>query len=145
MGYRTADASRVEHFSIIVEVLMGQRVNPSSKLSNEKLQTSHNNVLMVSVKQCHRSVTLKEIGKAAIIAVFIRNFLKENNLMTVKNIFIQVDIYIFKVNNRKTRTRSEICSKITIKMPERRHWRRSGVFIVNFEQRNNGWDNSRSL
>ena len=27
----------------------------------------------------------------------------------------------------------EICSKLTIKMPERRHWRRSGIFIVNFE------------
>ena len=32
-----------------------------------------------------------------------------------------------------TRTRCEICSKLTIKLPERRHWRRSGVFIVNFE------------
>ena len=26
-----------------------------------------------------------------------------------------------------------ICSKLTIKTPERRQWRRSGVFIVNFE------------
>ena len=41
--------------------------------------------------------------------------------------------YLFKVNNRNTRTRCEICSKLTIKTPERRHWRRSGVFIVNFE------------
>ena len=37
-----------------------------------------------------------------------------------------------KVNNRNTRARCEICSKLTIKTPERRH-RRSGVFIVNFE------------
>ena len=42
-------------------------------------------------------------------------------------------IYLFKVNNRNTRTRCEICSKLTINTPERRHWRRSGVFIVNFE------------
>ena len=42
-------------------------------------------------------------------------------------------IYMFKVNNRNTRTRYEICSKLTIKTPERRHWRRSGVFFVNFE------------
>ena len=41
--------------------------------------------------------------------------------------------YMFKVNNRNTRTRCEICSKLTIKTAERRHWRRSGVFIVNFE------------
>ena len=70
-------------------------------------------------------------------------------------------IYLLKVNNRNTRTRCEICSKLTIKTPERRfqcslliplktsenqrfsdifrgikreHWkRRSGVFIVIFE------------
>ena len=41
--------------------------------------------------------------------------------------------YMFKVNNRNTRTRCEICSKLTIKIPERRQWRRSGIFIVNFE------------
>ena len=41
--------------------------------------------------------------------------------------------YMFKVNNRNTRTRCEICSKLTIKTPERWQWRRSGVFIVNFE------------
>ena len=29
--------------------------------------------------------------------------------------------------------RCEICSKLTIKPPKRRHWRRFGVFIVNFE------------
>ena len=40
---------------------------------------------------------------------------------------------LFKVNTRNTRTRCEICSKLTIKVPERRHWRRSGTFIVNFE------------
>ena len=28
----------------------------------------------------------------------------------------------------------EICWKLTIKTLERRHWHRSGVFIVNFEQ-----------
>ena len=28
----------------------------------------------------------------------------------------------------------KICSKLTIKTPERRQWRRSGVFTVNFEQ-----------
>ena len=31
--------------------------------------------------------------------------------------------YMFKVNNRNTRTRCEICSKLTIKIPERCHWR----------------------
>ena len=45
-------------------------------------------------------------------------------------------IYLLKVNNRNTRTRCEICSKLTINTPERRH---SSVSIVNFEQVNAGW------
>ena len=40
--------------------------------------------------------------------------------------------HMFKVNNRN-RTRCELCLKLTIKIPERRHWRPSGVCIVNFE------------
>ena len=40
-----------------------------------------------------------------------------------------VDIYLLKVNNRKARTRCEICSKLTI-----------SVFIVNFEHVIAGWD-----
>ena len=42
-------------------------------------------------------------------------------------------IYMFKVNNRNTRTRCQVCSKLTIKTPEWRQWRRSGFFIVNSE------------
>ena len=40
---------------------------------------------------------------------------------------------MFKVINRNTRTRCEICSKLTVKTQERHQWRRSGVFIVKFE------------
>ena len=39
---------------------------------------------------------------------------------------------MFQVNNIYTRTLCEICSKLTIKTPERRHWRRPDVFIVSF-------------
>ena len=38
-----------------------------------------------------------------------------------------------QVNNRNTTTRCEIYSKLTLKTPERRHWCRSGVFVVSFE------------
>ena len=70
--------------------------------------------------------------------------------------WLPAGINMFKVNNRNTRTICEICSKLTIKTPERRQmellvktvngwksltiykkssiWHRSGVFIVNFEQ-----------
>ena len=37
------------------------------------------------------------------------------------------NIYLFKVNNRSTRKRCEICSKLTI------FWHRSVVFLVNFD------------
>ena len=40
---------------------------------------------------------------------------------------------IFIVNNKNTRTRLEICSKLTIKTPEPRQWHRSGVFTVHSE------------
>ena len=45
---------------------------------------------------------------------------------------------MFKVKNRNIRTRCEICSKLTIKTPERRQAFAS-VFIVNFEQANADW------
>ena len=41
--------------------------------------------------------------------------------------------YMFKVNNRNTTSRCEICSQLTINIPERHQWVHSGVFIVNFE------------
>ena len=42
--------------------------------------------------------------------------------------------YMFKVHSKNSRTKFEICSKLTIKIPERRQWCRSGIFVVNFER-----------
>ena len=39
------------------------------------------------------------------------------------------NMHLFKINNRNTRKRNEICSKLIIKTPKQRHWRRSSVFI----------------
>ena len=47
---------------------------------------------------------------------------------------------MFKVNNRNTRTRSEICSRLTMKTTGRCQWRRSDGFIVKFEQAIAGWE-----
>ena len=49
------------------------------------------------------------------------------------NIGRGIPIYMFKVKNRNTRTWFEICSKLTIKTPERCYWRLSSVFVINFE------------
>ena len=40
------------------------------------------------------------------------------------------NIYLLKVNNRNTRKRCEICSKLAINISERCHWRRSGVLLL---------------
>ena len=61
---------------------------------------------------------------------------------------------MFKVKSKNTRSSCGICSKLTIKTSERRHWRSGAlftvkfeslssllcVFIVNFEQVNGSWD-----
>ena len=49
---------------------------------------------------------------------------------------------MFKVNNRSTRTRCEICSNLTIKTPERRQYFTtcSSVSIINFEHVIAGWE-----
>ena len=46
---------------------------------------------------------------------------------------IPADNYMFKAYNRNTRTKCEIYSKLTKKIPVRRHWRRSGIIIFSFE------------
>ena len=51
---------------------------------------------------------------------------------------LPVGNYLFKVENRNTRTRSEICSKLTIKISERR----SSESIAIFEQVNADWAKS---
>ena len=38
-----------------------------------------------------------------------------------------------------------MCGKLTIKTPEQYHWRGSVVFVVNFEQVNADWENTRDV
>ena len=51
----------------------------------------------------------------------------------VRNKKYPANIYFLKFNNRNTRKRCKVCSELTMKIPERCQWRRSGDFIVNFE------------
>ena len=72
---------------------------------------------------CYLSKIVKNFG-------FMRNKICHD----IKNSFIKpAGIYLLKVSNGNTRARCDICSKLTIKTLERLQWRRSGVFIVNFE------------
>ena len=45
---------------------------------------------------------------------------KKRYLTQQMEAFFPFDIYLFKVNNGNTSTMCEICSKLTIKTPERR-------------------------
>ena len=68
---------------------------------------------------------------------------------STKQLINPASIYLFKVNNGNSKTRCWICSKLTIKTPERRQWRQltlnnftyySSVSIIDFEQANAGWE-----
>ena len=66
----------------------------------------------------------------------IEQFLYLNTFERIQRFFwVEWDInrsFLLKVNNRNTRTRCEICSKLIKKKLEQRQWC-SGVFIFNFE------------
>ena len=71
---------------------------------------------MIKLKQTNKLVTFKKSN-------FSFNFASSN----------PAGNYMFKADNRNTRTGCEICSKLTLKIPEQCHWRRSDIFIANFE------------
>ena len=47
----------------------------------------------------------------------------KNHLHILVFYYIPASIYLLQVNNKNTRTRCEVCSKLTITTPERRHLR----------------------
>ena len=54
-------------------------------------------------------------------------------IITIPVYHVSANIFLFKFNNRSTRKKCERCSRLKIKILERRHWPGSDVFIVNFE------------
>ena len=55
---------------------------------------------------------------------FSKAFNKFCGVLNLQDMY-PVGIYLLKINNKNTRTRCEICSKLTITISERRHWRRN--------------------
>ena len=66
-----------------------------------------------------------------IILEIFRLFQNFSNVL--KRSYPTAGIHLVKFNNKNTKRRCEICSKLTTKTPKRRHCSRPGVFIVNFE------------
>ena len=65
----------------------------------------------------------------------VNNLVLVSLLLTFSRLFLlfRLLLLVFTCSNGNTRKRCEICSKLTIKIPERRDWCPSVVFIVNFE------------
>ena len=89
------------------------------------------------LKNIYERLPLKLVNFFFPFAIFnsVRNesIIEHNTLLNIQRVRNPAGIYLLTVNNRSTTTSCEICSKLTTKTPERRHWRRFGVFIVNFE------------
>ena len=64
---------------------------------------------------------------------WVNNLFRDDIYPVSYFLFIPINFYLFKVNHRNTRKRCEICSKLSIKTPERRQWPLSGIFIANFK------------
>ena len=85
-----------------------------------------------TVKSSFQNFVVDDNWHDQLAPVWLRNFITNFFYnITLKN---PAEIYLFKVKIWSTRIMCEICSKLTIKTPERCQWRRSDVFIVNFEQ-----------
>ena len=56
------------------------------------------------------------------LIIFAKNSITMFEMVLSKTLeIIPVNNFLFKINNRNTRKRCEICSKLKIKTPERRH------------------------
>ena len=80
----------------------------------------------MKLKICKFVVTIENKNKLSFLGKFSTNE-KLFLVFTFTKSNFPVGIYLLKVNNRNTRSRNEICSKLTVKIPKRRHWRCSGV------------------
>ena len=83
---------------------------------------------------CIKANTYPILRKETPISFLLRKLklLENKSLNKKKWEHCPANCYLFKVNSRNTRKNCEICSKLIINTPARRHWRRSSVFIVKF-------------
>ena len=73
-----------------------------------------------SKKQLQQSLS-KSIAFTVLLFFYLHSSFVKKNYPNFIRIY-PAGNYMFKVNSRNIRTRCEICSKLTIKTPERRQW-----------------------
>ena len=100
-----------------------------------RVKAKHRLNMIIKYFQTYKRKHSLKIGILKLVVTFF-NKIRKKYLGTwkfAKTWKFSVGICLFKVNNRNTKVRCEICSKVKIKTSERRQWRRSGVFILNSE------------
>ena len=104
-------------------------------LANHFIDCSHNNSgfnpLHVNAPLLYPLKTSETLWFSDILGRYRNGILACNGLKTIM-IINPAKIYLFKINNRSTRKRCEICSKLTIETLGRRHWRCSNIFHTFF-------------
>ena len=106
---------------------MHKYTNKTANYLNSKRLSSYVIISFLFAFPCH--VHMDTIWSSHIIFVWLT---KKYWLNFFPVVFFPASIYLPKGNNGNTR--SEICSKLTIKTPEQCQWCQSGVFIANFER-----------
>ena len=91
-------------------------------------------VVLISCSLLHLLVLLKQLACSWCMFLFLPAVYY---IVNTQEIQLPSRHLLAQSYNRNTKATCEICSKLTINTPERRYWRRSGVFIVNFEHISN--------
>ena len=112
---------------------------------NKGVFSSYTHAILTFALICSEKCCAKPVNMWASKALTRHHFSNKKCLFFTKSEAFQLNgfiesfstfpsnIYLLKVNNRDTRKTCKICSNLMIRPPERRNWRRSGGFIVNFE------------
>ena len=107
-----------------------------------KWKTQHNNGWSVlwAIQITVLSKMKKETGNLVYFdkKKILFSILKQKYLLKVdkkaSNENTLIGLGLLNISKRNIKRNFEICLKLTIKTPDRRHWRRSGIFTVSFEQ-----------
>ena len=92
---------------------------------NGKLTTCYFDFAACAFGMTSATVISAKVRKHVVKYCKVKEIIITRSLITV----YPVGIHLLKVNSRNTRTRFAICSKLTIKTPERRHWEETFPYL----------------
>ena len=125
-----------KHFWALPKEILQSKIN-ETQIAVTK--SGENDWKLNTIKNLLCLRTCKKISSSFCIVIYFKDIplyklLSWDNIFKLQNtIKFPAGTCLLKLNNGNTRTRCEIFSKLAIKIPERRQWRHSDVFIFNFE------------